>query len=65
MKAVESFVGSVGIAAVGLLTIPFAADVAGAEISLTQAAKMSAVFFAGRWMWLYVVRCFFHWKANQ
>jgi hypothetical protein len=65
MKALESFVGSIGIACVGMLTIPFAAEVAGAAITTEQAAKMSAVFFLGRWCWLYVLRSFFEWKAKR
>lgn len=59
MKALEAFVGSVGIAAVGWFTIPLAASVAGVHIDLHQAATMSAVFFAGRFLWLLALRSAF------
>lgn len=53
---IESFVGSAGILVSGLVTIPLAAHLAGAEISIAASAKMSLLFFVGRWLWLGAVR---------
>lgn len=52
----EALLGSVGIMVVGFITIPFAGSIAGANITLEQASKMSAVFFMGRLMWLWLLR---------
>lgn len=65
MKALEAFVGTLGIAAVGWFTIPLAASVAGVGINTQQALTMSAVFFAGRFIWLLAVRHFFHARGNR
>jgi len=59
MKAIEAFIGTLGIAIVGWITIPLAAAVAGVEIATGQAVVMSAVFFVGRFLWLFGVRVFF------
>lgn len=65
MRALEAFVGTVGIALVGWLTIPLAAAVAGVDISTGQALTMSAVFFIGRFLWLLAVRCVFHSRGRR
>ena len=59
MKALEAFIGSIGIALVGWLTIPLAAGMAGVNIDLHQAVIMSAVFFFGRFLWLLALRSVF------
>lgn len=59
MRAIEAFIGALGIAAVGWITIPFAAGVAGVSINTQQAMTMGAVFFVGRFLWLLAVRVFF------
>jgi len=65
MRALEAFIGTLGIAAVGWLTIPLAAGVAGVDISTGQAMTMSAVFFAGRFLWLLAVRHFFFVRSGR
>lgn len=65
MRALEALVGTVGIALVGWLTIPLAAAVAGVDISTGQAVTMSAVFFAGRFLWLLAVRHFFFSRGQR
>lgn len=59
IRALEAFIGSVGILAVGMLTIPLAVNLVGADISAQQGLGMGTIFFVGRFLWLYVVRLFF------
>jgi len=58
-RAIESFIGSAGILIVGFASIPVAADLVGASLSMPQGAGMGAIFFLARWCWLYIVRTIF------
>jgi hypothetical protein len=59
MRAFEAFIGSFGILLAGMFTIPFAAHLSGVQMNLMQGAQMSALFFIGRFIWLYIVRVVF------
>lgn len=59
MNALEAFIASVGIALVGWLSIPLVASLAGVAITTPQAVRMSAMFFALRFGWLWVLRTVF------
>lgn len=69
MRFLEALLGSIGIMAVGFLTIPLAGHIAGVDISMAQASKMSAAFFLGRLLWLWALRCNFDsvvaWLRNK
>lgn len=43
----------------GIVSIPFAAGLAGAEVSILQGAKMTAMFFIVGFLWTYAVRVLF------
>jgi len=64
MHALEAFLGSMGILLVGMFSIPFVASIYGVEMSHTQGAQMSGTFFLLRWLWLYVLRRFFHARGS-
>jgi hypothetical protein len=59
MNALESFIASLGIAAVGWLSIPLVGYAAGVYITAPQAAKMSGIFFVMRFVWLFLLRTMF------
>ena len=57
--AQEALVGSAGILLAGFLTIPLAAHVSGAHVTVAQGVSMSVMFFFTRWIWLFLVRLWF------
>ena len=59
LAAIEALAGSTSILLFGFFTIPLAAAMSGATITTTQGIKMSLIFFVGRWLLLYVIRCIF------
>lgn len=59
MRAFEAFIGSFGILVSGILTIPLAGGLVGVDVTMQQGAIMSALFFVGRFAWLYLVRVIF------
>lgn len=65
MRALESFIGSLGILAVGVFSIPFVAKIYGIEMSHAQGAQMSGTFFLLRWGWLYILRLYFSKKGES
>jgi hypothetical protein len=56
VKALEAFIGSFGILIFGFLSIPVAAAMVGAQVSASQGAQMSFIFFVLRFVWLYMLR---------
>jgi uncharacterized membrane protein len=59
MKATEALLASAGIWLAGLLTIPLAGAAVGVHITTTQSAGMGALFFVGRFLWLWLLRAVF------
>ena len=59
MKALEAFLGSMGILMVGMFTIPYVGKMYGAKITRRQGIYMSLTFFVLRFIWLYSLRLIF------
>lgn len=59
LNIVETATASIGIAAIGWLSIPLVASAAGVYVTTEQAMKMSAIFFALRFGWLFFLRTLF------
>lgn len=55
----EPLIATLGILIAGFITIPFAADLSGNHIDTLGAIKMSFIFAAGRFIWLYLLRIYF------
>ncbi len=59
MRALEAFVMEMGRRLFGIFSIPFVAGLAGAQVSIAQGVKMTAMFFVAGFLWTYVVRVIF------
>lgn len=59
MRALEAFVMEMGRRLFGILSIPFVAGLAGAQVSILQGLKMTAMFFVAGFLWTYAVRVVF------
>jgi len=59
MRALEAFVMETGRRVFGIFSIPFVANLFGANLTIEQGAKMTATFFVIGFLWTYAVRVFF------
>lgn len=59
MRFTEALIGSLGIMCFGWLSIPVAASMVGASVTVGQGFQMGLIFFAMRLAWLYALRCAF------
>jgi uncharacterized membrane protein len=58
-KLIEPLIGSLGIWAAGIVTLPFTSGLAGGSVTHAQALKMGGMLFVMRLVWLSVLRLFF------
>jgi len=59
MNALESFISEAGRRIAGVLSIPLAAKMAGAEITLAQSIEMMVLLSIAGFLWVYGLRVFF------